>query len=93
MTKLKCISPIDGSIYAERELDTRAEIDTRLAAALTAQKQWAKRPVGERVAIVDKAINALEVMNDEIVIELAHMMGRPVRYGGEIGCVKERAVH
>jgi acyl-CoA reductase-like NAD-dependent aldehyde dehydrogenase len=32
-------------------------------------------------------------MNDEIVIELAHMMGRPVRYGGEIGGVKERALH
>ncbi|MBL4725478.1 MAG: aldehyde dehydrogenase family protein, partial [Rhizobiaceae bacterium] len=29
----------------------------------------------------------------EITIEIAHMMGRPVRYGGEIGGVKERAFH
>ncbi len=93
MTKLTCISPIDGSVFAERELDTRAEIDVHLAAAQKAQKIWAKRPISERVAIVDEAINALEAMNDEIVIELAHMMGRPVRYGGEIGGVKERAFH
>ena len=30
-------------------------------------------------------------MNDEIVPELAWQMGRPVRYGGEFGGVKERA--
>ena len=38
-----------------------------------------------------KAIDALEAMNDEVVVEIAHMMGRPVRYGGEIGGVRERA--
>jgi acyl-CoA reductase-like NAD-dependent aldehyde dehydrogenase len=32
-------------------------------------------------------------MNDEIVPELAHMMGRPVRYGGEFGGFTERASH
>ena len=93
MTKLTCISPIDGSVFAERELDSRAHIDSELVAARSAQKQWAVRPVSERTAIVEKAINALEAMNDEIVTELAHMMGRPVRYGGEIGGVKERAFH
>ena len=93
MPKLTCISPIDGGVFAERELDNRTQIDDDLATARIAQKQWAERPVSERIAIVEKAINALEAMNDEIVIELAHMMGRPVRYGGEIGGVKERAFH
>ena len=32
-------------------------------------------------------------MNDEIVPELAHMMGRPIRYGGEFSGVDERASH
>jgi len=32
-------------------------------------------------------------MNDEIVPEIAWSMGRPVRYGGEIGGVEERAYH
>ncbi len=30
-------------------------------------------------------------MNDVVVPELARMMGRPVRYGGEFGGVNERA--
>jgi acyl-CoA reductase-like NAD-dependent aldehyde dehydrogenase len=29
-------------------------------------------------------------MGEEVVVELAHMMGRPVRYGGEFGGVNER---
>ena len=93
MTKLTCISPIDGSIFAERELDRRTRIDEQLSSARSAQQGWAARPINERVEIVEKAIAALEAMNDEIVVEIAQMMGRPVRYGGEIGGVKERAYH
>ncbi len=36
---------------------------------------------------------ALEAMNDEIVLEVAELMGRLVRHGGEISGVKERAFH
>ena len=32
-------------------------------------------------------------MNDEIVPELAHQMGRPIRYGGEFGGFNERATY
>ena len=32
-------------------------------------------------------------MNDDTVPELAWMMGRPVRYGGEFGGVEERTRH
>ncbi|MEL7206196.1 MAG: aldehyde dehydrogenase family protein, partial [Pseudomonadota bacterium] len=32
-------------------------------------------------------------MNDEVVPELAHMMGRPIRYGGEFGGFEERSTH
>ena len=38
-------------------------------------------------------VAAVGAMNDEIVPELAHMMGRPVRYGGEFGGFNERASH
>lgn len=93
MSKLTCISPIDGSVYVERDLHSKAEIETLLNGAREAQKSWANTALEARVAIVEKAIAALENMNDEIVVELAHMMGRPVRYGGEIGGVKERAFH
>ena len=93
MSELTCISPIDGSVLVRRDTEDAAALAPHLAAARIAQKDWAARPLAERVAIVDRAIAALEAMNDEIVPELARMMGRPVRYGGEIGGVKERAFH
>ena len=87
---LKCISPIDGSVFAERpvmEPDTAAEA---VAKARRAQKDWAKRPLDERIALVKAGVARLNEMKDEVVVELAHMMGRPVRYGGEFGGVNER---
>jgi acyl-CoA reductase-like NAD-dependent aldehyde dehydrogenase len=91
MMKLTCISPIDGSVYAERETQSAEEAAGLLKTARAAQRDWAARSIGERAAIVERAIAALEAMNGEVVPELARQMGRPVRYGGEIRGVKERA--
>ena len=93
MSSLICRSPIDGSVVAEKPVESRADIDKRLASADEARSAWAARPLAERVAIVTAGIAALEAMNDEVVPEIARMMGRPVRYGGEIGGVKERAAY
>ena len=90
-TTLKCVSPVDGSVYAERPVSSRAEADDALARARAAQKDWAARPLSERVALVLAGVTRLGEMNAEIVPELAWMMGRPVRYGGEFGGVRERA--
>ncbi|MGB0967709.1 MAG: aldehyde dehydrogenase family protein [Halocynthiibacter sp.] len=90
---LKCISPIDGSVYAEREVLTLDAAQAAAKAARTAQKAWAARPVQERVDLVMAGVAAVGAMNDEIVPELAHMMGRPTRYGGEFGGFNERAGH
>ncbi len=93
MTKLTCISPIDGSVYAEREVLSRQAAFDAVALTRSAQAAWAARPLQERVDIVMAGVAAVGAMNDEIVPELAHMMGRPVRYGGEFGGFNERASH
>ena len=85
----KCISPIDGSVYAERPLINRTEAAGLAASARQAQKSWAARPMDDRIKLVKAGIARLGDMNDEIVPELAHMMGRPVRYGGEFSGVDE----
>lgn len=92
MQTLKCISPIDGSVYAERPV---RPLEGALAAtrARAAQPAWAARPLQERIALVMAGVAAVGAMNDEIVPELAHMMGRPVRYGGEFRGFNERASH
>lgn len=88
---LNCISPIDGSVYASRETLSRDEGFATASAARAAQKAWAARPLQERIELVMAGVAAVGAMNDEIVPELAHMMGRPVRYGGEFGGFNERS--
>jgi acyl-CoA reductase-like NAD-dependent aldehyde dehydrogenase len=92
MTKLlQCISPIDGSIFAARPTLAKAEAAEAVARARAAQKTWVQQPLAERVALVRAGVQRLGEMNDEVVTELAWMMGRPVRYGGEFRGVNERA--
>ena len=92
MTKtLTCLSPIDGSIFATRETLSFDEACGKISALRKAQSGWASRPLSERIALVEKGVAALGAMGDEMVVELAHMMGRPVRFGGEFRGVDERA--
>ncbi|MBT5296147.1 MAG: aldehyde dehydrogenase family protein [Octadecabacter sp.] len=88
---ITCISPIDGSIYATRETLSRSEADAAVARAKVAQVAWAARPLAERIKLVQAGVAAVGAMNDDIVPEIAHQMGRPVRYGGEFGGFNERA--
>ncbi|MGJ8628441.1 MAG: aldehyde dehydrogenase family protein [Sulfitobacter sp.] len=91
MTKtIKCISPIDGSVYAERECLTADAAMTAIQNARAAQKAWAARPLSERIDLVMGALAEVERTQDRMVTELAHQMGRPIRYGGELGGLKER---
>ena len=93
MTTLQCISPIDGSVFATRETLDEAAAFAAAGRARAAQAAWAARPLEERAALVMAGVAAVGAMNDEVVPELAHMMGRPVRYGGEFGGFNERASH
>ena len=91
MTMIKCISPIDGSVYAERPAMSLEAASEAVARARKAQKAWARRPLEERVQLVLKGVERLNEMKAEVVPELAHMMGRPVRYGGEFKGFNERS--
>ena len=88
---LKCISPIDGSVFAERPVLSPEAAADAVARATKAQKAWAARPLAERIELVIKGVARVGEMNDEVVPELARMMGRPVRYGGEFRGFNERA--
>ncbi len=90
---LRCISPIDGTVFAEREALSREAARQAADRARAAQADWAARPLHERIELVRAGIAAVGAMNDEIVPELAQMMGRPVRYGGEFGGFEERGSH
>ncbi len=90
---ITCISPVDGSVYAERSVLSRADADAVVARAGLAQIEWAARPLADRIALVQAGVAAVGAMNDEIVPEIAWQMGRPIRYGGEFGGFNERATY
>jgi len=90
MSSLKLISPVDGSVYAERPVMSIDDAAAAVARSRKAQKDWARRPLEERIALVKAGVARLNEMSDEVVPELAWMMGRPIRYGGEFGGVNER---
>ena len=87
---VKIISPIDGSVYAERTIARDTEIDSAVTAARAALPEWRNVPVAERARYMLAFLDALIAMNDDIAVELAWQMGRPVRYGGEKGSVEDR---
>lgn len=93
MSRIQCVSPIDESIYVER--DTLSITDARVCAerAAAAQISWASRSLQERIELVKAGVAEVGQMNDDIVPELAWQMGRPIRYGGEFGGFEERALH
>ncbi|HEX8571887.1 MAG TPA: aldehyde dehydrogenase family protein [Allosphingosinicella sp.] len=90
MTDLVCISPVDGREYVRRRLATDSEIESALAEARRAQREWALTPIAERCSIVLRFLAAMEALNAEIVTEIAWQMGRPVRYEGELRSLSER---
>ncbi len=88
---IRCLSPIDGSVYAERPTLSAEDAKAAVARAKAAQAGWAALPLKDRIARVQAGVANVGTMNDEIVPELAHQMGRPIRYGGEFGGFNERA--
>jgi acyl-CoA reductase-like NAD-dependent aldehyde dehydrogenase len=93
MSEITCVSPIDGSLYASRPIAPIAEVHDRLAVGRAAQKAWAATPLDERVALVEEGVARLDRVNADLVTELAWQMGRPIRYGGEMGGVRERTAY
>ena len=91
---VQCVSPVDGSVYAERPLSSAGEITAACESARAAQADWRNMPISERARYCTRAVDAMLAMADDIVPELAWQMGRPVAFGqGELRGFEERARH
>lgn len=90
MKAIKLISPVDGSVYAERMPLSLDAAKAAAARARAAQKAWAARPLEDRIALVKAGVARLNAMSEQVVTELAWQMGRPTRFGGEFGGVNAR---
>ena len=90
MSEIVCTSPIDGREVARRSTASGADIENALTAARSAQKTWRQVPLKERIALALRFLEEIRAVNADITRELALQMGRPVRYGGEMGSLSDR---
>src|SRR6056300_1264523 len=93
-THLQCISPVDGSVYVERELADPVTITQSIELSRSAQKQWQQTSIDERGRICEAAVQYFEEKQTQIAEEIAWQMGRPLAFaGGEVNGLAERARH
>jgi acyl-CoA reductase-like NAD-dependent aldehyde dehydrogenase len=74
----RTVSPVDGSLYAERRLASGNQVEQALARAVEAQRRWKRVPVAERAAICRRMAEWCVQRADELAAELTWQMGRPV---------------
>jgi len=74
------ISPIDNSIFLEREYANDQLIEKVLSNAKKAQAGWYETSIEERAAICRKVVEYFITQAEEIGNELTWQMGRPVKY-------------
>lgn len=76
----RIISPIDGSVVAERELASDTVIDSTLERAAAARLVWRDTPLAQRIEMCERMVTWLEAHVDEVAREITLQMGRPIRY-------------
>ena len=94
MSTIQCISPVDNSVYVERETASAEAIQQTLERANGAQQEWKATPIATRQALCSKAVDAFLERQVEIAEELTWQMGRPIAQApGEVAGFEERARH
>lgn len=91
---LKTITPIDNSVYVEREYASSQEIENTLMKSKKSFQKWKQISLNERKIILTKFVRSFLANNQEIEEELCRQIGRPIsQCGGEMRGFEERALY
>jgi acyl-CoA reductase-like NAD-dependent aldehyde dehydrogenase len=89
---LKCISPVDGSVYVERPDVSGDALEATLTSARRAAEDWKNVSLLDRAGFCGRLVDAFCAKADSHAAELAWQMGRPIQYApGEVRGFEERA--
>ena len=87
----KTITPIDNTVYIEREYHSD-KIEQTIDNSIKAQREWANLDVNERVKLLKNFVDDFLSRGDVISEELSRQIGRPISQApGELKGFKERA--
>ena len=88
------LSPVDGSVFAERPYADDGAIDCALDAAREGQTVWAALPLERRQAYLREAVQWLTERKADLAREITWQMGRPIAHSPfEVDGLSERAAH
>ena len=90
----KTITPIDNSVYLERPLASENEINEILDNAKSSFIEWKNTSIDERIIIINKFIDNLLALKEDISKEICWQIGRPIsQCGNELRGFEERSRH
>ncbi len=76
-------NPATGDVVETFDTATDAQLEDVLSAAVEAQREWAKRPIGERAEIVGKVAALFDERKDELGRIIGEEMGKRLTEGVE----------
>ena len=89
---IKTITPIDNTIFVERNFASNTEVEDALENSLIARKNWSNTPLVERKNLVSKFVNSFLSNQEEVIETLCKQIGRPIsQCPGEMRGFEERA--
>ena len=92
MFMLKTITPIDNSIYVERDYASSDNIENIINLSKKSFTQWKNTSLGERKKIMSLFVDSFLKNSSEIEDQLCRQMGRPIsQCSGEMRGFEERA--
>lgn len=88
---LRIINPATEAVIDELDMDTAESVAAKFKIAKLAQKEWAARPLQDRMAMIERFGVLLKERKDSLAKTLSMEMGKPVAQAqGEIGGVGPR---
>lgn len=91
---MQIVSPVDGEPYAHYTLLDEQQVMDAALRAQRAQAHWALVPLDDRQSVCQRFIELFADQREQIVTELAWLMGRPVSAGSsEVSGAIERSTY
>ena len=94
MTIQKTITPINNSVYIERPIASVNEINDILDKSYKSFSDWKNTSIEDRIVIINKFVDNLISLKEEVSKEICWQIGRPIsQCGNELRGFEERSRH
>ncbi len=80
MSKFQVISPIDNSVYLEREMASDTQIEAALSISQRTKRFWRNTSLEDRIKLCQKAVEYMVDKAEALAEEITWQMGRPIKY-------------